>query len=169
PGTIPASAKQPVNTADPAYAATAQALVDQADAVIDPMEKRAKAAQGARAAWNPNEQRVLVRRDRATALGQIVFGRSFMLLPTFAPLAADAQALAVARASAAAIVGADGSAVPRWLQQLTHVRAGASRFDLVATAVQLLSGAAPAPLEILQMPDGAAARWLALPPEPTDA
>lgn len=168
PGAIPLSAKQVANTADAKYTAAAKALVDQAAPVLEAMNKRSKAAQDAHAGWDPNEQRMAVRRDRAVALAQIVFGKGFLLLPTFTPLELDAQNFATARANSAALVGTDVNAIPRWVQQLTHVRAGVSRFDLFETAAALVTGAGQRELEIVQLPNGAAARWLALKPEPGD-
>jgi hypothetical protein len=165
PGSVPVNAKLPPNTADPAYEASARALRAQADEVLRTMRKRARAADNALAGWDAAEQRPAVRRDRAIALAKLVLGSDFVLLPTFTP--PDGAALATAIAGAAGLLAGDDLATARWLQQLTHVRPGVSRFDFLGTAAQLVVGGVSPTLTIAQLPTGAT-RWVALPPQPAD-
>lgn len=168
PGAIPASASQVADSTKPAYATVTKALVDQATAVLEVMTKRYQAALDAHAAWDMTEERKTVRRDRAIALAQTVFGKAFMLLPTFKPVIADAQAFDTAKTNATALLGTESLAVERWVQQLTHVRAGVARFDLFSITAQLAAGTPPLDLTIVQIPTVTGSRWLALKPQSGD-
>lgn len=165
PGAVPVSAKLPANSADPAYERGAKALRAQADEVIRTMRKRHRAASDALSAWDANEQRPAVQRERAITLAKIVFGGDFVILPAFTP--PDGPGLATALAASTGLLGGDRLALPRWIQQLTHVRPGVSRFDLFHATAQLVVGALPPMLTVAQLPGGAT-RWVALPPQAGD-
>jgi len=98
-----------------------------------------------------------------------VFGRSFVALPCFTPadVTPPSNALTVVLSRTATLLGGDADALARWIQRLTHVRAGVSRFDAFRTMRSLLGRAAPAGLAVGQLPDvGATDRWVALAPPP---
>jgi hypothetical protein len=168
PGAIPASATQVADVTKPEYVGVASALIDQANTVLEATTKRHEATLDARAAWDMAEQRKTVRRDRAIGLAQTVLGKGFVVLPTFQLAIADAQAFDAARTNASALLGTDALAVERWVQQLTHVRAGVARYDLLSMTAQLVTGIAPLELIIVQLPTVNGARWLALKPQPGD-
>jgi hypothetical protein len=91
------------------------------------------------------------------------FGKSLLVLPRFSP---PAPALATAFAKNPSHLGAGTTAVERWRQQLTHIRAGVSRLDLAFLLAGVVAGAREPPMRIAQVPAVPQDRWLALPPAP---
>jgi hypothetical protein len=105
--------------------------------------------------------------DPAPALAVLdaAFGRSLLILPRFAQ-PAGSTGVAASLAADPALIGASDTAIHRWRQQLTHVRAGVSRLDLALLLAELVAGAAPLSPRIAQLPAGSNDRWLALPLAP---
>jgi hypothetical protein len=104
--------------------------------------------------------------DPAPALDLLstAFARSLPVLPLFS--SPDAATLGAAFAQDPALIGATPAAIERWLQQLTHVRAGVSRLDLALLTAGLVSGMTPPSVGIAQLPAVPADHWLALPAAP---
>jgi hypothetical protein len=144
-GAIPPSRRG--SGADPALAA-------QAGSLHDTLAKRAAALAAI----------TLKADDPAPALElfTLAFDKSLLVLPRFTPL--DPAPLRTAFAADPALIGADPTAIERWRQQLTHVRAGVSRLDLAFLAAEVIAGATAPPVRIAQIPAAAGDRWLALPP-----
>jgi hypothetical protein len=143
PGAIPPS--RPGSGPDPRLAAQAAPLHD---------------AMAARAATTAGI--TLASDDPAPALAVLdaAFGQGLLVLPRFAP--PDA-ALVTALGADPALLGATGTALARWRQQLTHVRDGVARFDLALLLAEVVAEAAPPPLRVAQLPAVAEDQWLALP------
>jgi len=165
PGAVPVNAKLPANTADPTYGLGARALRRQADEVLRTLDRRLQAANDALGGWAAGELRPTVRRERASALAKVVFGGDFVVLPKFVP--PNPAGLTAAVAASAGLLAGDTLAIPGWLQQLTHVRPGVARLDLLKTVTQLVRDAPPVPLIVAQLPLGAS-RWAALAPQVGD-
>jgi hypothetical protein len=99
-----------------------------------------------------------------TSVFNIVFGQTFTVLPRFTP--PDVASLESAFAQSTALIATDTVAVTRWINQLTHVRAGISRLDSALSLAQILGGISiPDPL-LGQLPVKAGDRWLGLPIDP---
>jgi len=103
----------------------------------------------------------------AAAVFRAVFGPGVAALPLLTP--PDLATLRTALAASAELTATDPAAPARWVQQLTHVRAGVSRLDAALTSADLLAGER-AGLVLGQLPYAPGARWLALeladPPPP---
>jgi hypothetical protein len=86
---------------------------------------------------------------------EALFGEGFRVLPLFSP----------SRTASPPPAGASAGEVDRWLDGVATVRAGAARLQefLVGSEV---SGGVPAGWDVVQLPAGAAQRWVALAPGP---
>jgi hypothetical protein len=112
--------------------------------------------------------------DELTTLMQKILDPSFVVLPRFTP--PDGKNLENAFRESKKLLSGDKHALPRWMQQLTHVRPAVSRFDLAVTLARIfISSDSPAlaahipEFTLGQLPYQQHDRWLALPfvPGPT--
>lgn len=145
-------------------------LAVQGDAVLQRLRTRYKDA----ASFNHQLRASNVSVSDLTTLMQKILDPSFVVLPRFTP--PDGKNLENAFRESKKLLAGDKQALPRWLQQLTHVRPGVSRFDLAVTLARIfISSDSPAlatqiPVFTLgQLPYQQHDRWLALPfiPGPT--
>ena len=137
------------------------ALVDQATAASAALAERRDRAEALAAAFDRATAASEELRDHLVSLLEEVLGRAFVALPRCT--APDATTLATAVSRSSTLLGGDTGAPARWLQQLTHVRPGASRYDQAMTVAQLVAGASSPSFTIAQLPDEAPYRWVALP------
>jgi hypothetical protein len=145
----------------------AQDLLTQGIAVLTEMNRRASQATAIAKDITNNGATL----ERVVNEAQAIFGRDFLLLVAFqfSTAATDADAAAVAQELAQAIaygptlVGSDTQAPRRWLQQAARIREPLNRWRKLRLLAEA-SGAAPAQLDIAQLPHVATATWVALPP-----
>jgi hypothetical protein len=100
--------------------------------------------------------------DLMSALA-LIFGKDFVVLPTFAP--PDPQSLGAAFAQSDSLVASDRTAPNRWLSQLTYVRPAMARLDTALGLADIASQgtALPPKLWLGQLPLMKNDQWLGLP------
>ena len=130
-------------------AASGATLVDQAQRVLDELQRRRAAVIA------PATTLVALQANVSTVLGA-----SAIALPHLTP--PDAPSLQAAFAQSSALQAVDSQAVRRWLLQLSSVRPAARRLDLAIATTRLL-GASAARIDLAQLPFVAGDRWLGLP------
>lgn len=132
------------------------ALADRAASVLNELDKRG----GQAAATHIATARV---QDLLDVI-DIVFAKTAVVCPLFTP--PDVASIEQAFDASAALTAGDDDAPDRWLQQLTHVREGAARLDMILSLAEMLAGLARPGLTLGQLPFQAEDTWLALPVAP---
>ncbi len=150
PGSIPVSRKG-------ADAGPQSKLVEQGDAVLAGLRKRYDDA----AAFNRLLPATGAKPADLVTLIQKVFDPSFVVLSRFAP--PDGTNLANTFGDSNTLLAGEKQVLPRWLQQLTHLRPVVSRFDMATSLAHILAGAKLPVFTLGQLPYKPNDRWLGLP------
>ena len=150
----------PVNAHDDSTSAL-QALLDQAIAVRDETAKRAGQLRQAIAGVDRAQLGPADRLELENARVAIVLGKTFRVVPRFAPR--NAAELNPTLAAADALLGGDRLAPLTWIQRMARVRSGVARLSDVLIYSQSINPGVEPDLRVLQLPHEAIDRWAALP------
>lgn len=158
PGAVPAHARGE-------DAATVAALEKQAEEIAKLLQERHDKAKAEDEAFDRAKAEPQALHEHDADLIRGALGRDLPVCPLFqVPEAATVEA---ALAASAELLDGDKTAPARWLQQLTHVRPGVSRWDLALSVAELLEAAPRKQPHLAQLPVEPNDRWLALPLDPT--
>jgi hypothetical protein len=157
PGAIPHSAKGD-------NPETREALLFQAKSVLAELGPRvarlALLNEGLPLATAPDEEQC----DHHVSRMRIVFGESFVVLPTF--VASNPDELANALAATTTIQDNDPLAVVTWFERVSRVRDGVARLNSSLRYSDALETGEQLNLKIAQLPYQNADRWVGLPNKP---
>jgi hypothetical protein len=140
------------------------ALEEQAERVAKQLRDRHEKAKDEDDAFDRGGAMPQTLLDHDADLIRAALGRDLPVCPRFDP--PEATALKKAFESSGELLDGDLTAPTRWLQQLTHVRPGVSRWEMATSVAELLGAPSQLAPRLAQLPPEAGDRWLALPLDP---
>lgn len=141
--------------------ADTQTLLIQADTILKQFNRRIEQLSELASNFNTSTAAPEAKRDYATARLQIIFGKSFGVLPRFK--AANAVELGKALGDSTQIQDNDPLASITWFQRAVRVRDGVSRLNDAINYSEILFNREALKLSIAQLPYRSEDRWVGLP------